>query len=514
MKMNFAPSLFSGLALVLALTGPVPQAVAQSAARRPLEGIWRGQWPAATGTQEVVLTVVERTGNRLAVLDADAQNLRRVPVRTALRADSVFFDADRVNQHFAGVRTPDGQQLRGTWRRGSERQPLTLQFGGVSEALQRVLVAAPPYQAEPAAVVAPADNARLAGTLTVPEGAGPFPAVLLLSDFGPDDRDARRGNYQLLGSLADYLARQGFAVLRLDDRGVGQSGGTASTSTVAQRAADVTQALAWLRTQPRLDATRVGIFGHGEGGNVALLAAAGMATPAFVIAAGASGQTGAALLAAQPVMYGKELGCDTTEAARQRQRLAAQARAKAEANVMRKEGANAAQVETYLDQQRLRQKVADRKYLDASFKHQKAMLEIVRQTADPALAQTILTNMMRQRYPNLDPADVQTTARQLTTPAYKDFLTFDPLPALAQVKCPVLLLFGAEDQQVPPAPNADLLLNGLKANKLAILRRLAGVNHALQAPEDEWLFIDGRPQPLVSPEAEESLRDWLQGLKF
>ena len=506
-------SMFSTAGLLaLALAGGSPVA-AQTAARRPLEGTWRGPWPAAAGPQELVLTITERSGNRLAVLDAEAQGLRRVPVRTALRADSVFFDADRVNQHFAGVRTPDGQQLRGTWRQGLVRRPLTLQFGGLGEALQQVLVAAPPYRAEAAALTAPTDNARLAGTLTVPEGAGPFPAVLLLSDLGPDDRDARHGNYQLLGSLADYLARQGYAVLRLDDRGVGQSGGTAAGTTVAQRAADATQALAWLRTQPRLDPLRVGIFGHGEGGNVALLAAAGAATPAFVIAAGASGQPGAALLAAQPVMYGKELGRDTTEAARQRQRLAAQAQAQAEAAAMRREGANAAQIETYLDQQRLRQKAADRKYLDATFKHQKAMLEIVRQTPDPGQAQTILTNMMRQRYPDLAATDVQTTARQLTTPAYRDYLAFDPQPALAQVKCPVLLLFGAEDQKVPPAPNADLLQKGLKANKAVAVQRLPGVNHALQAPQDEWLFVEGRPQPLVSPAAEEALRDWLATLR-
>ena len=514
MNINFVRSLTGGLALALGLLGAAPQnALAQTAARRPLEGIWRGQWAAAAGPQELVLTIIERSGNRLAVLDAEAQNLRRVPVRTALRADSVFFDADRVDQHFAGVRTPDGQQLRGTWRQGIVRKPLTLQFAGVSDVLRRVLVAAPPYRADAATLTAPADNARLAGTLTVPEGPGPFATVLLLSDLGPDDRDARHGNYQLLGSLADYLARQGYAVLRLDDRGVGQSGGTATGSTVAQRTADATQALAWLRTQPRLDPLRVGIFGHGEGGNVALMAATAPLPPAFVVAAGASGQTGAALLAAQPVMYGKELGRDTTEAARQRQRLAAQVKAKAEADAMRREGANAAQIETYLDQQRLRQKAADRKYLDANFKHQKAMLEIVRQTADPGQAQTILTNMMRQRYPDLPAADVLTTARQLTTPTYKDFVAFDPQPALAQVKCPVLLLFGAEDQQTPATPNAELLQKGLKANKAVAVRRLPGVNHVLQAPQDEWLFVDGRPQPLVSPEAEEALRDWLQGVK-
>lgn len=494
--------------LMLGAAGGRP-ARAQAIAGRPLEGVWQGQWPAAAGSQEMLITVTERSGNRLAVLDAQSQGLRQVPVRTTVRADSVFFDADRVNQHFAGARSKDGRQLRGLWRQGSVGRPMTLQFSGTGDAAQQALVAAPPYRADAVSLTALADNVRLAGTLTTPDGAGPFPALLLLGDFGQGQRDARPGTYQLLESLADYLSRQGFAVLRLDDRGTGQSGGRTETATVATRTADATQALAWLRAQPRVDATRVGMFGHGVGGNIALRAAAATATPAFVVAAGAIGQPGAAALAVQPVMYGKQFGRDTTEMARQRQRLAASARAQAEAAQLRKEGANSAQVELVLDQQRLRQRNADRKYAEANQKHQKAMLEIVQQTADPALAQAILANMMRQRYPSLAPADAQATAHEITTPAYKDYLAFDPQRTLASVHCPVLLLFGSDDQLAPPTPNAELLLKGLNGTRAVVLHRLSGVNHALQAPEEEWPVVDGRSQPLVSTEAEATLREWL-----
>ncbi|MGY3091358.1 pimeloyl-ACP methyl ester carboxylesterase [Hymenobacter sp. UYAg731] len=511
MRLRFNRRPLDALAAVLILGAVAGRpARSQSAPGRALEGIWQGQWPTPNGSQELLVTVTERTGNRLAVLDAQSQGLRQVPVRATVRADSVFFDADRVNQHFAGARTRDGRQLRGLWRQGSISKPLTLQFGGTGDAAQPALVAAPPYRADAVSLTMLADNVRLAGTLTTPDGPGPFPALLLLNDFGQDRRDARRGSYQLVESLADFLARQGFAVLRLDDRGTGQSGGSAEASTVAIRTADATQALTWLRAQPRLDALRIGIFGHGVGGNIALQAAAATATPAFVVAAGASGQPGATALAAQPVMYGKELGHDTTEAARQRQRAAAQARTQADVMQLRKEGANSAQVELVLDQQRLRQSTADRKYAEANVKHQKAMLEIVRQTPNPALSQAIIANMMRQRYPALAPADAQATARQLTTPAYQDYLAFDPQRALAKVRCPVLLLFGTDDQLAPPVPNAELLLKGLKGNKAVTLHRLSGVNHALQAPEEEWLVVDGRPQPLVSTAAEAALRDWLQ----
>jgi dienelactone hydrolase len=282
--------------------------------------------------------------------------------------------------------------------------------------------AKPLDRTEAVMLTSPAGGVRLNGLLRLPSGPGPFPAAVLLPERGADDRNANSADNQLLSSLADYLVSQGVVVLRLHERGIGGSEGSMATTTVAERSADAIAALNYLRTRPQIDVTRLGIIGHGEGGNVALLAGAQPLAPTFVVALGAAGLPGPELLAHQPVMYGKVLGQDSTDAVRQRKYRLAMVAAEQEAAKMRAQGSNAAQVQTYLDQQRLRQKAAMRRDEETLVKHQRAMLEIVRQTPDNAQAQAILSNMLRQRYPAIAPADVQASVQTLTTPAYRSYL--------------------------------------------------------------------------------------------
>jgi len=333
---------------------------------------------------------------------------------------------------------------------------------------------------EAVTVTSPVGGVRLSGLLRLPAGPGPFPAAVLLPEHNADGPSGTSANAQLLSTLADYLVSQGVAVLRLQERGRGGSGGLATAATLAERAADAIAALNYLRTRPQLDVTRLGLIGHGEGANVALLAGAQPLALTFVVALAAAGLPGRELLATQPAMYGKVLGPDTTDTQRPRESARALRAADQEAARMRANGSNAAQVQTYLDQQRLRQKMAVRRDEDARVKHQRAMLEIVRQTADNAQAQAILANMLRQRYPALAPTNVQASVQRLTTPAYRSFLAFDPQATLADVHCPVLLLQGDDDPEVNAAVNLALLKKGLPHNAQLTERRYPGANHALQ----------------------------------
>jgi pimeloyl-ACP methyl ester carboxylesterase len=340
--------------------------------------------------------------------------------------------------------------------------------------------AKPLDRAEAVVLTSPAGGVRLNGIMRIPTGPGPFPAVVLLPERGSDASNPNSDDNQLLGSLADYLVSQGMLVLRLQERGNGGSEGSKSTTTLADRSADAIAALNYLRTRPQVDVTRLGLIGHGEGGNVALLAGAQPLAPTFVVALAAAGLPGKELLANQPMMYGKVLGYDSTDAQRQRQYRLALVAADQEAAKMRAHGSNAAQVQTYLDQQHLRQKAAMRHDTETLIKHQRAMLEIVRQTPDNAQAQAILSNMLRQRYPGIAPADVQASVQMLTTPAYRNYLTFDPQTALADVHCPVLLLQGEADQEVNASLNLASLKKGLRGNASVVELRYPGLNHALQ----------------------------------
>jgi dienelactone hydrolase len=157
-----------------------------------------------------------------------------------------------------------------------------------------------PYTAREVTVPGPGDF-TLGGTLTVPKDAsGPVPAVVTITGSGQQDRDefvAIAGGYRLFREIADTLGRRGIAVLRLDDRAIGASGGTPGTS--AENADDIRAALAWLRQQPEIDGTRLALVGHSEGGLIApMVAATDTLLKGAVLMAGPS-QTGNEILAFQ-----------------------------------------------------------------------------------------------------------------------------------------------------------------------------------------------------------------------
>ena len=137
--------------------------------------------------------------------------------------------------------------------------------------------AAAPYTAENITVKTPAGH-MLAGTLTLPKGAGgtqPAPAIITVTGSGPQDRDEDIGleGFRPFRQIADALGRKGLAVLRMDDRGTGASGGTFKGATSADFAEDIRAGLAYLRTRPEVRADRLGVLGHSEGAVIAPMVA-------------------------------------------------------------------------------------------------------------------------------------------------------------------------------------------------------------------------------------------------
>jgi fermentation-respiration switch protein FrsA (DUF1100 family) len=287
--------------------------------------------------------------------------------------------------------------------------------------------------------------------------------VVLVSDVGAQDREGTVNDYHLMGSLADYLTRRGIAVLRYDDRGVGKSGGSTATATTAMLVSDVQAALNFLRSQLAININRIGVIGHGEGANVALLAAAKPLPPAFVVSLAGYGLTGEQTLLQQLV-----------------------------------------------DEQRA-QKIDPAK-VQAAYERQRTMFEIMRQTGAPQ-AQAIVANMLRQDQPDLDAKAAQAQATQLLTPWRHFFLSFDPIAELDEVRCPVLLLSGTNDLQAPADLHLTALEKELKSvNRNITSKRLAGVNHLFQPPKTEWTLMNGEMLPLFSPVALETIREWIVGL--
>jgi pimeloyl-ACP methyl ester carboxylesterase len=268
--------------------------------------------------------------------------------------------------------------------------------------------------------------------------------------------------YHMFGQLADYLSRHGIAVLRFDDRGVGKSGGRYANATTADLVTDAQAALAFLRTRPLVAPQRVGLLGHGEGANVALLAAAvpGRA-PAFVVSLAGYGQSGYSVLLRQ------------------------------QNEIMRLTGANAAEVKA----------AQDLYYRTVS---------IIRQTPDNAAASAKVAALLSGANTGINVTMARARAAQLTSPWSRYFFDFSPLNQLSKVQCPVLLLNGTADLQVSAKRNMTPLRRGLHAaHRPVSAYRLEGVNHLFQPAPAQWPLVNGVQQPTFSPVALKKINDWV-----
>lgn len=454
-------SVYGLLALLLALALPGRAAGRPRAEAPPLDGLWKGPLKMPGGQLEVIFRLVKLTnGEYFATLDVPLQKASHLAVAVTTRADTVSLVSAQASSHFTGRLTADGQQLQGTWQQPGFQVPLTLTRSTLpAEAAAPTPRLTPPYREENVTFSNAAAKLRLAGTLTVPAGPGPFPAVALLSDGGPHDRNGTVGDFAVLGRLADYLTRRGIAVLRFDDRGVGQSTGTAPASA-AELVSDAQAALGFLRTRAEIDPAHLGLLGHGEGGNVALLAAAAALPPAFVVGLAPYG------------LPGVEVALQQEAALRN--------------------------LPTAPDQ------------LAAALKRQRSMFDIIRQTINNAQARDIVANMLKQSNPALKDSAAQAKASEMVSARYRAFLAFNPTESLPKVACPVLLLFGADDLVLNPDNNLNALTKGLKAaNKVVVARRLPGVNHLFQPEPGQWPIVSGEPKANFSPAAQEAIRAWI-----
>ena len=446
--------------LLFAWMGTV--AAASPAAPAPLNGQWKGPLKLLGGEITVVITIVPlANGAYYGALDAPQQRISRMPVEVQLQGTALQLRIEQAGSSFVGNVLDGGATLRGTWTQPGVSAPMVLRRAAAATAPAKFR-ATPPYRETDVSFLNPTTRQHLAGTLTVPSGEGTFAGVVLLSDSGPQGRDVEVPGYRMFGQLADYLSRHGIAVLRFDDRGVGKSGGNYPTATTADLMTDAQAALHYLRAQPHVANTRVGLLGHGEGANVALLTAAAPGrAPAFVVSLAGYGQPGYQVLLRQ------------------------------QGEIMRLIGADPSQVKAA-------QEVYER------------TVSIIRQTPDDAVARTKVAALLAGANTGLDAGMARARAVQLTSPWARYFFDFDPQVELNKVQCSVLLLNGTADLQVSARRNMTPLQRALhRANRKATAYRLDGVNHLFQPAPAQWPFVNGAQQPVFSPEALQKIEAWV-----
>ncbi len=276
--------------------------------------------------------------------------------------------------------------------------------------------APPPYGVEE--VTFNADSVRIAGTLTIPPGTGRHPAVVLITGSGPHTRDEELLGFKPFLVIADYFTRHGLAVLRCDDRGVGGSTGSKSLSTTADHAEDITAEVRFLQARSDINPSQIGLCGHSEGGIIAPIVAAKSRDVAFIV------------LIAGPAVTGDKLILFQLE------------------SLMRGGGADEEQIRKTLDQQhRAFDCVRTGKGWDLLAGELRKELAASFESLPPGTRKGISDSAA---FVN---SGVEARLASARTPWFRYFIDFDPVPALGQVSCPVLAIFGELDMQVPVSLN-------------------------------------------------------------
>lgn len=440
-------------------------AVEQQAEAADLVGRWEGALRIGEASLPLVVRVAENPSGLVAVMDSPAQGARDMPITGLTEAGgTVRFVIPSVGGRFEGARSADGSTWTGSWSQGGTGLPLILtRVATTAEVAAPVAPERPqtpvppfPYGAEEVTFRNDGAGITLAGTLTTPEGSGPFPAVILLTGSGAQDRDETIMDHKPFAVWADALTRRGVAVLRYDDRGVGGSGGGSNDDTTADFATDARAAMDYLRTRPEIDANRIGLMGHSEGGSTALIATSEGAPAAFVVMIAGPALSGAALLPEQYARITSAAGASAEQAAEIR---------------------------------RVRAEIMD---------------ALVRNTEDrAAAAQAVDAILSAAGVP--EPARGREVAG-LSSGWYRYFAAYDPAPALTALRTPLLAIYGGKDLNVPADLNAPVV-SRLKPDATVVV--LPGLNHLLQHSETGLGAEYGTITETLAPEAIATVVDWV-----
>lgn len=339
-------------------------------------------------------------------------------------------------------------------------------------ALTAAQAPAPPYRAEPLTVTN--GEVTLAGTLTMPASATPVPAVVLITGSGPQNRDEEVFGFKVFATLADHLTRQGIAVYRYDDRGVGESTGNLAQSTTEDFAGDALAAVKVLKATPGIDPKRVGLLGHSEGAVAAAIAAAQSTDPAFILLLAGTATSGDQVLTQQA----RDMAASQGASPEQIDRIATAHRA----------AVGAVQRDADPEERaRLIRELVEAQ-LDAAPDAQRAMVTDREAFVAKATAR----------------AGTQMTSRWM-----KFLLTFDPADALRKVTVPVYAAFGALDIQVPPSMHEKPMREALDQNAKATVKVYDGANHLFQQAKTGGVQEYASLEKAFVPELPQDLARWI-----
>ena len=436
-----------------------------TATAQTIEGSWTGKLD-VMGTQlNIVFNITKGDdGAFKCTMDSPDQSVKGIPAEvTVTGGTKVKITVQAINAVYEGE-LKDGL-LKGTFSQSGMSFPLELKPGKLERNRPQTPKEPYPYKTEEVTFTNTADNATLSGTLTYPTGyetmkKSTVPVVVMVTGSGLQNRDEELFDHKPFLVLADFLARNGIASLRYDDRGIGKSTGDAASATTENFMKDALAAIDFARNTDKFGP--VGVLGHSEGGTIAfMLGARGKAD--FIVSMAGPGISGKDILLAQNRMGLTQSGVP--------------------ANI----------TDDFC------------KVLDKVFD----IMASGEKVSQPTMK---VTEIAMQTGVTLPTPLVQNLAKSLeaSTPWLRYFVGYDPSADISAVKCPTLAVNGSKDVQVSAAENLAAIRQLLPGNSLNLVKEYPGLNHLFQhcatGMTTEYAQID----ETLSPEVMQDIAAWIK----
>lgn len=421
-----------------------------------VEGDWYGELNVGSGRLHLVFHISKTDSGYTSTMDSPDQSVKGIPVSaTDLKGDTLSLSIAALGASYKGVVRGDGE-IEGVFSQNGAVLALNL-------SRERTKVNRPeephppyPYVSEDVVFVNKTAGVTLAGTLTKPAQSGAkFPCVVLVTGSGAQNRDEELLGHKPFAVIAHYLTRSGIAVLRYDDRGVGQSGGKFDGATTADFLTDALAAVDFLSTCSDIDKRKIGILGHSEGGTIALMAAAENPRIGYVISLAAMAQRGDSLLLKQ------------------------------NETMMRGLGMPAQTVSDYVD--------VLREIFRMQEQHTK---EYVAKNQDTILI--CLSEKLEKLPDDLRKNAIAVLGNRSEWLDY--FKSLDPRPYIAKIRCPVMAINGSKDVQVDATTNLEIIMQNLHKGKGNVILKYDSLNHLFQKCETGMPAEYGAIEQTISPE--------------
>ncbi|MDP1621547.1 MAG: acyl-CoA thioester hydrolase/BAAT C-terminal domain-containing protein [Bacteroidales bacterium] len=443
---------------------------------KDLAGSWSGKLKIQSTQLRLDMNISFNGADSLIVtFDSPDQGILDLPTdKVTLTEDSLVVSLKAIGGEFGGKINKDANSIAGSWKQGGMAFPLVMERQGKQFTINRPQEPKPPfpYRSEEVVFTNVEGGFELAGTLTLPEAVGCYPAAILITGSGPQNRDEELLGHKPFLVLADYLTRQGFAVLRYDDRGVAQSKGDFKTATSLDFAKDAESALDFLKKHSEIDTSKIGLIGHSEGGLISSVVASHRKDIAFTVLMAGTGLPGEQILLLQSALISRAVGVN-------------------EATIKSNEKLSRdiySALKKNQDNAKAGQKIRN---LMADFNKKNA-----KDTSYHPVSETVINAQIES----------------LTSPWFRSFLTLNPEKYLSEVSCPLLAINGSLDLQVPSKENLQAIEKALifGGNSNYVVEELPGLNHLFQTATTGSPTEYAKIEETISPIALDLIGKWLE----